>query len=338
MSSWHTKAAGVTFENRQETIDKMTGDEPLRLVHEADNKFDPNAIAVQVLLDGDWKDVGYIPKVHNLDIARAIKDGLEVTIDEYNITGGDEGRSYGINLGILMPAQTRLDKLQKLVPSIGEGFVYFDPESHLYYNEAGEQMKSGSQLEKEEVGELDLSYAAAAMAKSTGIDKATIIKLWETNGDLSRDFGTLVHSGLEFYLRNAETLFTIDEMKQRRHLPSNWMSNSLGHIVKKYIERFHPQNVECEVFVRWGNYCGFVDQLMHLSDGSVRIIDYKVANEISKVKTKSYGQVMKYSVQQNFYKAILEKNGIKVARTELHQWTGSMWKRIPLEDTKIDLE
>ncbi len=45
-SVFHTKVAGVTFEGRQEIIAVLTSEEPLRLVREPGNVFDPQAVAV----------------------------------------------------------------------------------------------------------------------------------------------------------------------------------------------------------------------------------------------------------------------------------------------------
>ena len=64
---------GVTFEGRQEILDKffkntykIGGSYAVRLVREPDNKYDKNAVAVYLDLGGsDFKQVGYISKQEN---------------------------------------------------------------------------------------------------------------------------------------------------------------------------------------------------------------------------------------------------------------------------------
>ena len=44
------KVAGVTYEGRQGKIQRLTGVEPVRIVPEPDNAYDPNALAIHVSL------------------------------------------------------------------------------------------------------------------------------------------------------------------------------------------------------------------------------------------------------------------------------------------------
>lgn len=45
-----TKVAGVTFEGRQAHLARLTGKEPVRIVPEPENPYDPNALAVHVAI------------------------------------------------------------------------------------------------------------------------------------------------------------------------------------------------------------------------------------------------------------------------------------------------
>jgi len=108
-----TKVAGVLYGNRQSIIARLTGNEPCRLVPEPSNKYDANAIAVEVALpDKTIEQVGYIPRGLAKTLAPLL-DGetLQVTIDQ--ITGGfefDNGdqAALGLVLSIQTIRQTRL--------------------------------------------------------------------------------------------------------------------------------------------------------------------------------------------------------------------------------------
>ena len=96
---YNSKLVGVTFEGRQEVIKVLNGNELIRVRREADNKFDKNAVAVDVQFGEDWAPIGYIAKDKNSDIAAALDAGQEVFIGIASLTGGGE-KSYGVNTEI----------------------------------------------------------------------------------------------------------------------------------------------------------------------------------------------------------------------------------------------
>ena len=336
MSYWDN-LAGTSF--RRKHIEAMSGEEELTLVAEPENEYDQ--YAVKVLADG--KHIGYIKKGRNETISKLLLDGSSVVIDDYNITGGGAGDggeeiNYGINVHIRMPNADSLDKLEKIVPDIGDGFVYFDPVAHKYYDEEGQPMISGSMAEESEVGVVDMSYASKAMAKSTGMKESVILGLWDKNGELSREFGTLIHESFDFYIKNKERLRHYDSIKERKHSASNWMPNTIGNIIDDYMLTHDLENAQSEVFVRFGKYCGRIDQLVYNHDGSLTINDYKIINKLKTVKTKSHGMVHKYTVQQSFYRDILVANGEKVAAMNINAFDGETWQDIKLTPVVTDVQ
>lgn len=94
---YNSKLVGVTFEGRQEVIAMLGGDEPLRTRREPENEYDPNAVAVDVLIAETWQPIGYIAKDKNKDICEAMDAGNEVLIGIASLTGGN-GKSYGVNI------------------------------------------------------------------------------------------------------------------------------------------------------------------------------------------------------------------------------------------------
>ncbi len=84
-----SKVAGVSYENRQAHLARLTGREPLRIEPEPTNPYDPNALAVKVAVDGEILHCGYIPK----DLAKQIAPllaGENVMVSSFEITGGFE--------------------------------------------------------------------------------------------------------------------------------------------------------------------------------------------------------------------------------------------------------
>lgn len=332
MISWFDKLSGTSF--RQNEIDMLTGEETLVLIAEPENEYDEYAVRVEA----DGMMIGFIRKGHNEKISKALQSGKEVAIEEFTITGGQDGMNYGVNVKIAMESEAEYKNFEKLFPDIGEGFVYFDKENHEYFNEQGDRMTSGSMLEKEEIGESDLSYAAKAMAKSTRIPEKKIVEMWERNGELSAAFGTVVHDALDFYIKNQVDMQAYDDIKERPHTAANWMPNSVGHIVDKYLENHDVEASRGEVFVRFGNFCGSIDHLVYESEKTVFIRDYKIINELKSAKTKNFGKQDKYTVQLNTYRAILEANGYTVSGMELNIFDGEEWKDVKVERIDINVE
>lgn len=96
------KVAGVTFEGRQAYIAKLRSNDPVRIIPEPENPYDPNALAVYVAHDGAIYHVGFIPR----DLAAQIAPHLEgeaVMATIQDITGGFETRDGGTaSLGLVI--------------------------------------------------------------------------------------------------------------------------------------------------------------------------------------------------------------------------------------------
>jgi len=111
----YTKIAGVTKRNDcneriQEILENISGfadGEPLTLEHEEDNPYDKNAI--KVFYEDDH--IGYIKRDLAAEIASLVDQQLvEAEISE--ITGGDDGLSYGCNICLHILSNEERDKLK----------------------------------------------------------------------------------------------------------------------------------------------------------------------------------------------------------------------------------
>lgn len=94
--SFNTKVAGVTFENRAEVIAKLEESEELELVREPHNTYDSNAVAV--FAPRHDRTIGYLNKDLAAVIAPALDEGAPYSTELTQITGGEDGKNYGVNI------------------------------------------------------------------------------------------------------------------------------------------------------------------------------------------------------------------------------------------------
>jgi hypothetical protein len=88
-----SKIAGVTFGNRQTALSHLTKYSPkdvaVALRREADNQHDPNAVAVDVSVNGSRAvSLGYVPREWAKLIAPIIDAGLKLAVSFKEVTGG----------------------------------------------------------------------------------------------------------------------------------------------------------------------------------------------------------------------------------------------------------
>lgn len=335
-TSYFTKLSGTSFEQAS-LAQVKPGSTKLRLVPRPDNEYDKFAVEVQALLDSGWSKIGWIQKGKNEEIQKHLLDGFEVKVECTEVTGADK-ETLGCNVSIeyddsgLDPADMRDFERQNVVFGDAE-YVYFDTVNHKAYDKLGHELLSGSRAEHLFLPDLDLRYAAKALSKSTGAKVDDIMALWDIKRDLAADQGTLIHEALEKYLKYSPVMKQIDENKEREHTAKNWMPEVIGEIVDKFVEASGLK--ECsnvEVRVKSGTRTGIIDCLL-IDEVSKRftIYDYKVTSEIKEVKYRVFGKKSKYTIQQNFYREILEDLGCKCDGLYLWQWDGKEWSKHKLE-------
>ena len=94
---FYTKVAGVTFENRQRFIRRMTAGERVSLVRDPYNPYDPNAIKV---INSNGDHIGFISKELASTMAMNMDSGTIFSATVSNITGMNPGENIGVNLHI----------------------------------------------------------------------------------------------------------------------------------------------------------------------------------------------------------------------------------------------
>lgn len=342
--SYYTKLSGTSF--RQDAIKNVTTNTKLRLIPRPDNEYDQFAIEVQALLEDGWTQIGWIPKGQNVDMAMWMGEGGSVDIEVSSVTGGTEkAPTMGVNVAVTYGKNDSVDLstlLRVRVDYGDEEFVYFDEKNHIAYDANGKQLLSGSQFEEKYHPEFNANYPAKALAKKTGVLEADILDMWDMKRNLSAEHGTLAHKALEMahkYWNQIEELdYTLEEDKHfSRLLPA-----SLEVIVEEYFNfrtkktpDFAKHKIEVEVRIKWEGLTGIVDNLEWTDDGFY-IWDYKFTDEIKQVKFGNFKD-KKYTLQQNFYRYILEKaTGKKCLGMNLLVWDGVMWRVEPINN--IDVE
>jgi len=96
--SFYTKVVGVTMEEgRQEAISRLYVDSPIRLVREAFNEHDPNAIAIHI---ETGEKIGYLKRQLALALAPRLDANENYSAAITSITGGISDQHYGCNIVI----------------------------------------------------------------------------------------------------------------------------------------------------------------------------------------------------------------------------------------------
>ena len=342
--SYYTKLSGTSF--RQDEIKKMTNSTKLRVIPRPDNEYDQFAIEVQALLEDGWTQIGWIPKGQNVDMAMWLGEGGSVDISVSSVTGGTESApTMGVNVAVTYGRNDSVDLSTLLRVRVDYGdadFVYFDEDNHIAYDASGKQLLSGSQFEEKYHPNFDFKYPAKAIAKKTGMHSDDVMDMWNVKRDISASYGTLAHKALEESHNYWNMIEQMDDaLEEDKHF-ERILPNDIADIVERYFlfrtkktPDFMKNKIETEVRIKYEGLTGIVDNLEWTDDGFY-IWDYKITDEIKEVKFGKFKD-KKYTLQQNFYRYILEKvTDKKCLGMNLLVWDGAMWKMEPINN--IDVE
>lgn len=272
---YHSKLVGVTFEGRQEVIASLRGKEPLRVRREADNKYDPKAVAVDVYKNDEWLPIGYIAKDKNADISRSLDAGETAYIQISDITGGGD-KSFGVNISLeykLAPvAEPAKEEVASETPSkketvrvlqymlkalggeavavAGETAEYVSPLTAEIINlqevnghKRLEGYLSGSKFPDQFYQPFDKDGILAAIVEKYGVTAEAVAAMWKLNNEASTGYGTAVHAALENYDRNFELgdkIKSVKVLKTKTNVGPN-KALSKNPFLKHLVESFHAQ-------------------------------------------------------------------------------------------------
>lgn len=197
---------------------------------------------------------------------------------------------------------------------LGDG-VLFNKEDHTYSKD-GKQYLSGSTFAHMFEKEFPRDAIAQKVSDKTGKETEDVLAGWDAKGEISLQYGTLIHKCLETYIKYGET-------------PSN---EYLAGIVDDWNTEFDPP-VESELFVQDDAHqlCGVVDGL----DGDT-IYDWKTGDIHQKIQHKlgkdwPNDRLTLYTLQLNFYRYICEQNGRKINHLYIGWLNGEHWEKIKVD-------
>lgn len=251
------------------------------------------------------------------------------SIDEYREQLIEVGKLAG-NDAFVKRMSTQLDAQTGLSGApvasgevLGDG-VLFNKEDHTY-SKNGLPYLSGSTFAHMFEKEFPKEAVAAKVAEKEEREVEEVLEGWDAKGQISLDYGTLIHKCIETYNKHGAT-------------PTN---EYLADIVDDWAEVFEDK-FESEVFVQDDSHqmCGVIDGL-----GEHTIFDWKTGDIHQKIqhtlgKEFPNDRLSLYTLQLNFYKYICEQNGRKINKLVIGWLNGEHWEKVnvPIIDIKPYLE
>lgn len=346
--NYHSKIVGTTFENRQDILAHLEGDESLRVRREPENQYDPRAVAVDVNIKGRWYPVGYIAKDKNKDIAEALDASREVEIKISEVTGGDKGKNLGMNICLKYekddpepisdatndPAASQAPQSVNLKnPTVykskvlGREITVGVDNGHIYLP----HYMSGSRFPRKffkQFTDEDKERVLNYYEREKGVKRDAVEKMWEMKADIATGYGSAVHAALEMYFTHYKDG---EKIKGKDGINKALSKNVfIRYIVQTLVNDIGPGKYLPEQFI-WHEglrFCGAIDLLEVIDRNTVIIHDYKSSTDVNhKVyqekdspfkKDVDNTQLGEYWLQLSFYAYILKQYGINTKELQIH--------------------
>jgi len=346
--NYHSKIVGTTFENRQDILAHLEGDESLRVRREPENQYDPRAVAVEVDIKGKWYPVGYIAKDKNKDIAEALDAGRDVEIKISEVTGGDKGKNLGMNICLKYEKEVSEPISDATNDSTASGWASTanlkDPtvykskilgreitvgvdNGHIYLP----HYMSGSRFPRKffkQFTDEDKKRVLDYYEREKSVKREDVEKTWEMKADIATGYGTAIHAAVELYYNHHKVG---DKIKGKDGVNKAYSKNPFfAHIVKSLVEDLGPGKFLAEEFI-WHEglrFCGAIDILEVVDKNTVIIHDEKTNDSVLKKvyqekdspfkKDVDNTQLGEYWLQLSFYAYILKQYGINVKELQIH--------------------
>lgn len=346
--NYHSKIVGTTFENRQDILAHLEGSESLRVRREPENQYDPRAVAVDVDIKGKWYPVGYIAKDKNKDIAEALDADRDVEIKISEVTGGDKGKNFGMNICLKYekdasepisdatndPAASQGAQEANLKnPTVykskvlGREITVGVDNGHIYLPHYMSGSRFPCKFFKQFTDE-DKERVLDYYEREKDVKREEVEKMWEMKADIATGYGSAVHAALEMYFthyKDGEKIKGKDGINKA--LSKNMF---IRYIVQTLVHDIGPGKYLPEQFI-WHEglrFCGAIDLLEIVDKNTVIIHDYKSSTD---VKHKVYQekdspfkkdvdntQLGEYWLQLSFYSYILKQYGINTKELQIH--------------------
>ena len=205
---------------------------------------------------------------------------------------------------------------------IGNG-VLFNEEEHTY-SKNGKPYLSGSTFAHMFEKEFPRDAIAQKVSDKTGNEVEDVLAAWDAKGQISLDYGTLVHKCVESFLN-----FGADAT------PSNqYLADIIGDWDDVFDDLLAGGGAP-EYFVQddLHQLCGFIDYLdttnHAIYDWKTGDIHQKVQNNLGKEWPND--RLSLYTLQLNFYRYICEQNGVKIKNLYIGWLNGEHWEKIKVD-------
>lgn len=207
---------------------------------------------------------------------------------------------------------------------LGDG-VLFNKDEHTY-SKNGLPYLSGSTFAHMFEKEFPREAIAQKVADKNGNEVEDILAGWDSKGEISLQYGTLIHKCIEVWCKYGEE-------------PNN---EYLKEIVQDWREVFGDAPMENELFIQDDTHqlCGVADAI-----SGVTLYDWKTGDIHQKIqhtlgKDFPNDRLSLYTLQLNFYLYICEQNGRKINKLVIGWLNGEHWEKVdvPIIDIKPYLE
>lgn len=346
--NYHSKIVGTTFENRQDILAHLEGNEILRVRREPENQYDPRAVAVDVDIKGRWYPVGYIAKDNNKDIAEALDAGREVEIKISEVTGGDRGKNLGMNICL----KYEKDEQEPISDAANDPAASQGPQSVNLKNPTVYKSKvlgreitvgvdnghiylphymSGSRFPRKffkQFTDEDKERVLNYYEREKGVKRDEVEKTWEMKADIATGYGTAIHAAIELYYSYNKVG---DKIKGKDGVNKALCKNTFfAYIAQTFVNDLGPGNYLAEQFI-WhekSRFCGAIDLLEVVDKNTVIVHDIKTNDSVLKKvyqekdspfkKDVDNTQLGEYWLQLSFYAYILKQYGINTKELQIH--------------------
>lgn len=188
----------------------------------------------------------------------------------------------------------RTDFGQLLTTYTGEE-VYYNDDTHKYYDLKGNELLSGSQYAKQFAKPFDAEVVSKAVANKTGEPQDIVLKKWELGGNIANSYGTAVHDAVEFLLMGGEVeklpVSIRDTATSLYNVVLGFEMTPLTEVLVSNVKEGHVGRIDCLL----------VDDVTKPT--KFMVLDYKTNRELKKDKLDVYKK------QLEFYRDILTAHG-----------------------------
>ena len=303
----------------------------------------PNAVGVYIGAEqiGSLAESNHPESPQQL-VLKMIKNGQPPVGKVSRLIIPQEGDQWKTTLEITM----ELPDIASSITSFNEGVeINFYPESHKYFY-GEKQLVSASSFVSRYTPPFDAAGIAARL--KWGVDSNDIIDLWQSNGKVTRDFGTAIHQTLEHY-DNFKQIG--DQITKARGLDENYSLPKhpfLREVITSFLDICKDDGkVHCEVPVSntERGLCGTIDRLVITGERTCRIADYKINVGAEESKDKLYppfshlpsNKLSKYQLQLSFYAQLMIWAGWKVEGIDVYVHDGK-WNYYAMDVLDIEDE